>query len=711
MICALFAGFSTSASAQFNVCELRALSRTGGQSGAEFDLDIVAGDRLNEVSKLVFSNSGIVAQQRQGTQLPFSDQPVGISGKFRVRIDQAVPVGAYEVRVSGRHGLSNPRVFLVTSSESQFLPSVSHDPLAPTSLTVGTFVNASCVTAQQDWFLFELKEPADVRVDLFAQRVDSRMIGQLKVIDAEGKSLAVARGSDEFDPAITLSKLDAGVYKIMLHDFLYRGGAEFPYQLVVSMGTDTTSDVRALLEDQNQKIAGQLPVNRLPSSVTCAPETAGAQDALEPSVVQRLEVPSDSVWWFPKDQRGQVFEFTAKKGEQISVKLASDRLGEPSDARLFVERIEPQETGEPKYHAVAQSDDSFSLGSEPLNLVTKDPVVLWTASHDSDYRLIVHDMDVGEMLSERQFFELHVGKPEPAFDLVAYPAFPTKDPKLCRGFGSKLFRGGAEAIHVIAARRDGWTGPIKLTVEDLPPGVTASEVVLAANQHETQITLTAAEDAKAVDFNVTVAGVSTDSTMKTLATPITQVWGRGAGRDFVQSRVNADLAFHVSDQDVSPLTIRIGDGQIPKVKKAENLSVPITLARREGGAEACVFRAKNLPPGVTIADVTVPKDAKEGKLELKVTDKALPGTYSLWLQVETKLKVKPNVQALERAEAYRKHLQTLHDDPSKASQLDSIKSAITAADKLVEAAKTEAKEQQLTVYIPSPNLTIQVIDP
>ena len=73
--------------------------------------------------------------------------------------------------------------------------------------------------------------------------------------------------------------------------------------------------------------------------------------------------------------------------------------------------------------------------------------------------------------------------------------------------------------------------------------------------------------------------------------------------------------------------------------------------------------------------------------------------------------MKPNVQALERAEAYRKHLQTLHDDPSKASQLDSIKSAITAADKLVEAAKTEAKEQQLTVYIPSPNLTIQVIDP
>ena len=81
------------------------------------------------------------------------------------------------------------------------------------------------------------------------------------------------------------------------------------------------------------------------------------------------------------------------------------------------------------------------------------------------------------------------------------------------------------------------------------------------------------------------------------------------------------------------------------------------------------------------------------------------------MQVETKLKVKPNAQALERAQVYRKHLQTLHDDPAQAAQLESIKAAIVAADKKVEAAKAEAKEQQLTVYIPSPNLTIQVVDP
>ena len=696
--------------AQFHACELRALSRTGGQRGAAFDLDVVAGDRLNEANALIFSNPGIIAEQRTGATLPFSDQAVGLSGKFRVRVEEGVPPGAYEVRVSGRHGISNPRVFLVTSAANQLVPAVSHDPAAPTELPLGEFINASCTVAQRDWLRFELKETADVRVDLFARRVDSRMIGQLKVMDAAGKSLAAARGSDEFDPTIKLAKLGPGKYTVMLHDFLYRGGSEFPYQLVVTTGGDSPSDLQAL-ESQVGMTAGKLPVNRLPASVTSGSKHLSLVDVVQPKAVQRLDLPSESSWWFPSDQSGQVFEFGAKKGEQISVSVVSERVGQPSDAKLFVQRIEPQNTGEPKYHAVIQSDDSFSLGSEPLSLLTKDPVALWTASHDADYRVIVHDMDVGEMLSERQLFELKIGKPAPAFDLVAYPAFPTKDSKQCRGFGSKLFRGGTEAIHVIAARRDGWKGPIRLNVEGLPSGVTASEVVLAANQHQAQITLMASADAKAANFTAVVTGVSEDGKMKNSATPVTQVWGRGAGRDFIQSRVNADLMFHVSGQDVSPLTIRVGDSNIAQVKKGAPLNVPVLITRREGGAEVCVLRAKNLPSGVTMADVTVAKDKTEGKLEIKVSDKALPGTYSLWLQVETKLKLKPNVQALERTQVYRKHLQTLHDDPAQTAQLEAIKAAIVAADKLVEAAKAEAKEQQLTVFIPTPNLTIQVVDP
>lgn len=671
---------------------------------------------MNEADALVFSHPGITAKQRTVAALPFSDSPVGLSGKFRVRVDPSVPSGAYEVRVSGRHGLSNPRIFIVTSAANQLVSAISHSPQAPTELPVGQFVNASCTAEQRDWFRFELSETADVRLRLLAGRVDSRMIGLLKVLDSSGRSLAVARGSDDLDPTINLAKLPAGKYSVMVHDFLYRGGSEYPYQLVVAVGPEDMESAPVVLGFESglveiEKVSGRLPAHVMPSAITLGSDEVSLTDAGQPNAIQKVEMPSKNAWWFPADQSGQVFQLGAKKGQKISVEIVSGRAGQPSDAKLFVQRIEPQQNAEPKYHPVAQADDSFKLGSEPLSLLTKDPVVLWTATHDADYRLLVHDMDVGRMLSKRQAFQLNIGKPVPRFDLVAFTAFPNKDAKQCRGFGSKLFRGGTEAIHVIAARRDGWRGPIKVTLKGLPTGVTATEVVMAANQHETQITLEASEDAKAADFTAVVIGSSDDGMMRVTATPVTQVWGRGAGRDFVQSRISAGLSFHVSDRDLAPITIRSGDAKVAEIKKKETLSIPVSIVRREGGSEPCVLRARNLPPGVTIADVTVAKDKNEGALKVSVSDKALSGTYSLWLQVETKLKLKPNAQALERAQAYRKQLQTLHDDPAQAAQLESIKAAIVAADKKVEAAKAEAKEQQLTVYIPSPNLTIQVVDP
>ena len=662
----------------------------------------------------MFSNPGITAKQRTIAALPFSDSPLGLSGKFRVHVDPSVPPGAYEVRVSGRHGLSNPRVFIVTSAASQLLSTVSHNPQVPTELSVGQFVNASCTTEQRDWFRFELSETTDVRLCLLAGRVDSRMIGLLKVLDSEGRALAVARGSDELDPTINLAKLPAGKYSVMVHDFLYRGGSEYPYQLVVAVGPGDAKFESSVFDFESslvEQVPGRLPVHVNPSAITLESGNVSLLNASQPNAIQEVELPSKDSWWFPADQSGQVFQFAAKKGEQISVEIVSGRVGQPSDAKLFVQRIEPEQDAESKYHSVAQADDSFALGSEPLSLLTKDPVVLWTATHDANYRLLVHDMDVGKMLSQRQAFQLNIGKPVPRFDLVAFAAFPNKDVKQCRGFGSKLFRGGAEAIHVIAARRDGWVGPIKVTLEGLPPGVTAPEVVMAANQHEAQITLEASEDSKAADFTVMVIGSSDDGKIRVAATPITQVWGRGAGRDFVRSRISADLAFHVSDRDIAPISIRSDDAKIAQVKKTETVSIPISIVRRGGGSEPCVLRARNLPPGVKVADVTVAKDKNQGELKVSVSDKALPGTYSLWLQVETKLKVTPNAQALERAQAYRKRLQSLHDDPTQAARLDSIKAAIIAADKRVEAAKAGAKEQQLTVYIPSPNLTIQVVDP
>ena len=75
------------------------------------------------------------------------------------------------------------------------------------------------------------------------------------------------------------------------------------------------------------------------------------------------------------------------------------------------------------------------------------------------------------------------------------------------------------------------------------------------------------------------------------------------------------------------------------------------------------------------------------------------------------MKLKPNPQALRRAQQYRSHLQKLHDDPAQAANLEAIQSAIRSADARVEVAKAQDKEQELTVFLPSPHVTIRVVDP
>jgi hypothetical protein len=95
---------------------------------------------------------------------------------------------------------------------------------------------------------------------------------------------------------------------------------------------------------------------------------------------------------------------------------------------------------------------------------------------------------------------------------------------------------------------------------------------------------------------------------------------------------------------------------------------------------------------------------------LKVAGDAPSGTYSLWWQLETKIKVKPNPQALARAKAYRADLQTLSEDPARADQRDAINAAIKVADARVKAAEESARDQQLTIYPPSPHVTIRVIE-
>ncbi|MSR57374.1 MAG: hypothetical protein EXS05_06855 [Planctomycetaceae bacterium] len=87
--------------------------------------------------------------------------------------------------------------------------------------------------------------------------------------------------------------------------------------------------------------------------------------------------------------------------------------------------------------------------------------------------------------------EVTAVQPIPALSLSLRPPFALT-PDLA---GGKLAKGQTLKIKVAADRNPAYAGPITLTLQNLPTGVTAAAAVIPADQKEVEITLTAAADA------------------------------------------------------------------------------------------------------------------------------------------------------------------------------------------------------------------------
>lgn len=696
--------------AQFHLARLQYLSRSGAQVGETFDLS-VHGERLEEVVELRFSNPAIKAAVKTLDPLPFSKERRTHPGHFTVQIPDDISAGRYEVRAVGRHGITNSRAFLITDLVHHQSTPPSHDQNSPNVLPIDQIVHGTVAAKETDWYAIEVTEGNNLFVQLLANRLDSALIGQLGLYGPDKRKVHSVRGSDELDLAMSTQGLAAGTYTLGVRDFMHRGGPEFHYQILIREAGTGRPLIKPVAD-----ASGQLAMYWLPRAATLADVTNFDHPSITDQTTRSIEPPADITSYFTQIQSDYAYQFNAAKGQKLAIDVISQRLLEPTDPRLIIERVETQADGDPKLHHLLHVDDSPNVTDGVIRLGSKDPETVFLAPRDATYRLSIRDLDIGTtlagaMLRSGQKYRLRVGPPNPRFDLVAYRVFPAKDTNAARPFSSKLFRGGAEMIRVFALRRDGWSGEIRIAVEGLPDGVTCEDAMIAANQDKTQLTLVASEQAVGHTGSIRVVGHSTDGDLVSPAVPVMIARARGHGRGAVRNRVTTTLPIHVSELDLSPLTLTLGDGNIAEVKPGESLSLPIRMVRREGGKTPAIFRPINFPPGVAAGEVTIAADATEGKIELKPNAATKPGTYSIWLQAETKIKVRSNPQALERDQAYRAKLQSLHDDPAQAANLESIDAAIVEADKRVEAAKGQANEQELTVFIPTNHATIRVVQP
>ena len=702
---------------QLPCIELNNLSRSGAQIGDDFELQVVSGANLAEVNALRWSDPRIATTLLTDDPLPATERRLPRYGHFKVSLADELPPGRYEVRAVGRHGISNARAFLVSPLPDIFPEKLSHQAEAPIALPQSARLHAQTSPAVSDFFLVHLAQGQRIRIDLLAQQVESRLIGQLSLLDMAGAVVATVRGADEADPQLIAAIERSGDYLVEVRDYLYRGGEDYFYQLCWQEDAGAIEHIRpAAGTGATGKPAGQIPLYSHPSALVLAEQGS----LLVPPVntydadqeLPALPLASRVFGQFRTAGDETTITLNAEQGEDLAVEVFSHRLGEPADPLVWVEREEVQSDGDSRWHVESTGDDTQAAGDPVMRLPSRDPAALFRPSAKATYRVRLRDLDTGEGLSKQQSYWLDFRRAAPDFSLVAYRPCPIADISQSRPVGSNLWRGGAEAVRVVAIRRDGWNGPIEVSAANLPAGISCAPATIAANQTAVQLTLTASEDAPAWvgELQIVGRGIRDGEDHVRSAVPATIVRGPGGTRGFVWSRLASELVLSISDRDLAPLSIQLGEDSPIEARRGSSTALPIRLTRRDGGKEGFLIRARDAPPGAYAPEVTIPAEASEYKMDLIVPPGTAVGTYSMWLQAEAPLTFKPNLQALQRAEQFRADLAARLEKADRESEREAIEKAIKAAEERIEAAKPGAQDQRLIVHLPSTHVEIRIIE-
>ncbi len=556
--------------AQLPSTQLSSVFPPGGKFGTTVDVQVAGADQI-DLTALVFSHPGITATQKMAKPNEFlAEQPV--AGAFTVQIAGDVPAGSYEARVVGRHGISNPRAFTVGLLDELVDRSANNAPATATELTVDKTVNGLVDANNRDHFKIALNEGQRVLLDCAAQRIDSRIDATLVVYDPQGRELARSRDYLGTDPLIDFTASATGEYRVVLYDFLFRGGADYFYRLTVHMGPHIdfifppagmpgTNDSYTIygrnlpggspsefkvdgiaLEQLSVNIplpndeaitrqlafAGLIPpqsavldsfayrfntATPYPIQFATAPIVKEIEPNSEPSQAQQVSVPCEIAGQFYPARDQDYFQFEAKKGEVYFIDVISQRMGLDVDPYLIVQRVTKNEAGEETVANLATIDDpgdrNGRIGSN-FDTSTDDPSYRLAVDQDGLYRVLVRDQLGAASIDPRKVYRLAIRLARPDFRVIAVAERIQAPVNAAAVLAgtTSLRRGGTTLYDVRIERVDGFSGEVEITAEDLPTGVTCAKSIIGESANSTVLVFKAAEDAPAWHGLIRVVGQS-----------------------------------------------------------------------------------------------------------------------------------------------------------------------------------------------------------
>ncbi|MDB5349379.1 MAG: hypothetical protein JWN86_626 [Planctomycetota bacterium] len=618
----------------------------GVQRGAPIDLTING-------SGLAIGSPSLIAP------FPFTatTDPKSDGGNFRLKVEvsPSVAAGVYPVRVKTDEGLSNPfllavgQVPQVTESEDN---STFEQAQAVASPVV---VEGQCAGSDVDFFKFPGKKGQRIVVDAQCARIGSGVDPQIRLTTAGRKFLEAA---DDTPGLLTDARLSAvlpedGEYVVEISDSKYQGGGRPIYRLLIGP-VPVAAEVFPIGARRGETVGFEVRGGTLPEvkaiASTIAPGLYADQfhpklpngDGLDVEIPAALNVSDVPELREPADP-------AAPPTKGVAPMVFNGRIDPAGDEDRFVLAVTPGQTLRIRVDASEQG----SALDGTLQILGPTGAVLATAE----------DTVVPAVAPKGQKKPPGVTSPDPSIDF-AVPAGVTEITLALRdligrggvGFpyrinvepASAAFevmlneaqlnvpKGGTAAVGV-TIQRQGYAGPVILSIADMPAGLSMRPLTIAAGQAAGVFTVSATKEASfgPIDLKVLGTGQGPGGPVTDLASKLIIFAQQGVApailptNTFNQKGLPAATALAlpgVIESPTTPVEVVHGFGG----------SVPVKLIRAEKADGVLTFALLPLPAGMTVGG-TIAEKAAEGAATINAAPEVPLGPAVVVLTAKGKL--------------------------------------------------------------------------
>jgi hypothetical protein len=464
----------------------------------------------------------------------------GKQGPLSVRLTVAADArpGVREFRVATPQGVTSVAELVVSDDKGvlEIEPNDRPEKAQPVTIPV-TIYGKLDRPEKTGWYKFRVEAGDEISFAVLCSRLQFKLYQarvdvdpMLILTDDTGRELASNDDYFNADPFLRYRFTKAGEYRIAIRDSQYRGSPPSPYRLTISrrpfvlnvyplavargrevelrptqagdppralpavktrIPADWTPGRHELALDINGLKTNPVPllVSDLPTSfkkgANNSPEKAQLL-AVNSGINGCLEAPGDVDW----------YRFDARKGETYVLEVFARRYLSDLDSILSIHDA----TGK----QLAENDDILER-LPGINLIipgvdsatrTKDSRIVWTAPTDGVYQLRLTDVHGKGGPSFVYFLSCRVAVAQPDFVLRCDPGMANIGP------------GCSITWHLHLERVHGFDGSVRVDVQGLPEGVTASRLVIAEKANRACLVLTATADAKVSAANVRVTGTA-----------------------------------------------------------------------------------------------------------------------------------------------------------------------------------------------------------